>query len=882
MTLLNADGKVVLWKWADGVLSQAAHIDSLKDITIDGEPFGAEVWKTAIHPDGTVFVAAASDNRLALFSALPESFGKGIRHFKITSLDHCAMFGLSVAFNHDGTNTIAFVAGVFGGHMELLTDRGGTFTDCIGRVPSTYKTPARDIVVKLLSRDPANYRDAPTEGIRRILSIASGRDIPRSEKIETSSIEYIRLSTTVATNALLERDGEKHVLVTTRGFGDIVQIGNQARPSIFDLAINKPDVLYSDVLEVDERVTLVGYTSEPQSREHAVQFSSHERDASIIKPYTGTDLPPSTGGSADAYVAPEIVQGESGEAVAILKRPDESVIRADLQRFFDQGYRSLAIVFVHSYTFPDHEQMVKRIAKEVGFPSVSCSAELMPMIKMVPRATSATADAYLTPVLQAYIDSFFSGFDPSLRDGTAGTRVEFMMSDGGLTSVEHFSGLKSVISGPAGGVVGMALTSYDKDDGRPIVGFDMGGTSTDVSRYAGKFEQVMETTIDGVTIQSPQLDVNTVASGGSSRLFFRNGLFVVGPESASAHPGPTCYRKGGPLTITDANLVTGRLATEMFPRIFGPNENEGPDLEASTRAFEALTRTINAETGRNMSVDDVALGFIRVANETMARPIRALTQARGYSTSKHVLASFGGAGGQHACAIARSLGISTVLIHRYSSILSAYGMALADRVFEAQQPCSETWKYQAGAEEDASTPLGRIRRRADALAERAAGELRRQGFSPERIHVDVLLNMRYDGTDTALMTAKPADSWDVESAFVATYRREFGFVLTGRDILVDDVRVRAVGRTFDSLGPSALAEHAKLEFTRATVIDSSNKREVCFDGHGRITTSIVRLADLKKGDAVPGPAILIDETQTILVEPGSEAHILSEAVLLAI
>ena len=275
-------------------------------------------------------------------------------------------------------------------------------------------------------------------------------------------------------------------------------------------------------------------------------------------------------------------------------------------------------------------------------------------------------------MLQAYIDGFFGGFDASLRNGTAGTRVEFMMSDGGLTSVEHFSGLKSVLSGPAGGVVVMALTSFDQADGRPVIGFDMGGTSTDVSRYAGRYEQVMETNLDGVTIQSPQLDVNTVASGGSSRLFFRNGLFVVGPESASAHPGPTCYRKGGPLAITDANLVTGRLAIEMFPRIFGPNENEGLDVDASRRAFEELTERINRETHKQLSVDEVAQGFLRVANEVMCRPIRALTQARGYSTSKHVLASFGGAGGQHACAIARSLGIRTVVVHKYSSICLLY------------------------------------------------------------------------------------------------------------------------------------------------------------------------------------------------------------------
>lgn len=699
--------------------------------------------------------------------------------------------------------------------------------------------------------------------------------------------EYIRLSTTVATNALLERDGEKHVLVTTKGFRDIVQIGNQARPSIFDLAIHKPEVLYSDVLEVDERVTVVGYTSDPEAREHAVQFASTARDAPMTKEYTGADLPPSAGPAGAKYVAPEVVQGISGEAVAILKRPELEKVRSDLQRLYDEGYRSLAIVFIYSYTFPEHEQAVKKIAEEVGFPSISCSAELMPMIKMVPRATSATADAYLTPVLQAYINSFFSGFDESLRNGTAGTRVEFMMSDGGLTSVEHFSGLKSIISGPAGGVVGMALTSYDKNDGRPCIGFDMGGTSTDVSRFAGRYEQVMETTIDGVTIQSPQLDVNTVASGGSSRLFFRNGLFVVGPESASAHPGPMCYRKGGPLAITDANLVTGRLAVEMFPKIFGPNENEGLDAERSRAAFEELTKRINEETGRKLSVDEVAQGFIRVANEAMCRPIRSLTQARGYSTSKHVLSSFGGAGGQHACSIARSLGITTVVVHKYSSILSAYGMALADRVFEAQQPCNEIWEFTE--KPDQSNALGRIQGRVDQLSHKVVNELERQGFAKERIHTEVFLHMRYDGTDTALMTLKPSDSWDMQKVFVDAYRQEFGFVLENRPIIVDDVRVKAIGRTFDSLGPSVLGEHAQQikekgdkAFAPAKALESAPRRDVYFDGLGRVPTAIVRLRDLERFEQVAGPAILIDETQTILVEPKCEARMLSQAVLLNI
>lgn len=778
--------------------------------------------------------------------------------------------------------------------IQIAIDRGGTFTDCLGRIPSSSPSdPPKDIVIKLLSHDPSNYADAPTEGVRRILEQAYSTSIPRGQKIDTSQIDYIRLSTTVATNALLERKGERHALVITKGFKDLVQIGNQSRPKIFDLAIKKPEVLYQGVLEVDERVTLVGYTSDPKARENAVQFdldSSHqegEYGAKITKEYSGTDQPPNAYDENGRPTGPpEIVRGISGEAVAILKKPDEALLKKQLHALYhDHGYRSLAVVLMHSYTYPAHEQIIKRFALDIGFETVSCSSALMPMIKMVPRATSSTADAYLTPVLQAYIDGFFAGFHDSLRSGEAGTKVEFMMSDGGLTSVDHFSGLKSIISGPAGGVVGMALTSYDAKDKRPIIGFDMGGTSTDVSRYDGQYEQVFETTLDGITIQSPQLDVNTVASGGSSRLFFRNGLFTVGPESASAHPGPTCYRKGGPLAITDANLVTGRLAVEMFPKIFGPNEDQGLDQEASQKAFEELTDQINAHTGdkRKLSIDEVAQGFIRVANEIMCRPIRALTEARGYSASKHILASFGGAGGQHACSLARSLGIKTVIIHKYSSILSAYGMALADRVFEHQEPCSETW---SGAEGEARK---RIEKRVNQLREKVKKELEAQGFKSERIELQTLLNLRYEGTDTALMTLQPEKgTWDFERVFVDKYRQEFGFVLEDKNIIVDDIRVKGIGKSFDSLGQTVLEEYRSLfpngeaKTTDTDKVDKLAVRKVYFDNEGRLDTPIVKLDQLQHGSRVNGPAILVDQTQTILLEPKCVANLTSQAVLIDI
>ncbi|CDR88707.1 related to 5-oxoprolinase [Sporisorium scitamineum] len=773
--------------------------------------------------------------------------------------------------------------------IQIAIDRGGTFTDCLGRIPQ--QNPGeepKDIVIKLLSHDPANYKDAPTEGVRRILEQAYGTKIPRGEKIDTSKIDYIRLSTTVATNALLERKGERHALVITKGFKDLVQIGNQSRPSIFDLAIKKSEVLYHGVLEVDERVTLVGYTSDPNARDNAVRFdlessSEGEYISKITKPYSGTDQPPNAYDAQERPTGPpEIVRGISGEAVAILKKPDEELLQKQLHALYhEHGYRSLAVVLMHSYTYPLHEQIIKRIALDVGFETVSCSSQLMPMIKMVPRATSSTADAYLTPVLQAYIDGFFSGFQDSLRSGEAGTKVEFMMSDGGLTSIDHFSGLKSIISGPAGGVVGMALTSYDKDDKRPIIGFDMGGTSTDVSRYDGQYEQVFETTLDGITIQSPQLDVNTVASGGSSRLFFRNGLFAVGPESASAHPGPTCYRKGGPLAITDANLVTGRLAVEMFPKIFGPDENQGLDQEASEKVFKELTDEINsASAGRGeLSVDEVAQGFIRVANEIMCRPIRALTEARGYSASKHILASFGGAGGQHACSLARSLGIKTVIIHKYSSILSAYGMALANRVFEHQEPCSETW---GGPESEAKT---RIEKRVEQLRGKVQQELEAQGFRAERIELQTLLNLRYEGTDTSLMTLQPSDgNWDFERVFVEKYKQEFGFVLEDKNIIVDDIRVKGVGKSFDSLGQTVLAEYRDLfgqgKGKSANEVEKLATRKVYFDQQGRLDTPVIKLDQLQHGTTIKGPAILVDQTQTILVEPQCEAHLTSQAVLI--
>ena len=759
-----------------------------------------------------------------------------------------------------------------GRRIRIAIDRGGTFTDCVGTLEGH-----EDVVIKLLSEDPANYEDAPLEGIRRIMSHFLGREVPRGEALGTSRIESIRMGTTVATNALLERKGERIALVATRGFRDCLTIGNQSRPDIFDLAIRKPDVLYEEVIEVDERVTLEDYAEDP------------ERTLTRVEVRAGTD----------AAAQADLVMGLSGEAVRIMRRPREDEIRCQLQEVRARGIESLAVCLMHGYTFPDHEALVGRVARELGFRHVSLSHELMPMIKLVSRATSVCADAYLTPAIRKYISGFQKGFKGGLgtrsvlqKDGetesqgggSRAARCEFMQSDGGLVDVDKFTGLKAILSGPAGGVVGYAITSYDEETKIPVIGFDMGGTSTDVSRYGeGRYEHVFETTTAGVTIQSPQLDINTVAAGGGSRLFFRNGLFVVGPESAGAHPGPACYRKGGPATVTDANLFLGRLLPEFFPKIFGPNEDEGLDYEASKRVIQELADQVNAETGRSMSLDEVAYGFLTVANEAMTRPIRSITEAKGHDSSKHRLATFGGAGGQHAVAIADSLGIRQILVHRYSSVLSAYGMALADVVDERQEPESTVW-------EDGGAVVEELRGKMEKLKERSRQALQDQGFADDEIVFEEYLNMRYRGTESALMIVRPSAEdaresfggrdWAFGDAFVRHHRYEFGFTLDERDIIVDDVRVRGIGRSFRY--QDRTVDQQLRDVARHTVDEAAKahgRSHVYFDG-GRHDTPIYKLVDLAVGDEIPGPAMLADGTQTIVVTPATKALILDTHVII--
>ena len=734
--------------------------------------------------------------------------------------------------------------------FRFSIDRGGTFTDVYAEVPG--ESGFR--VVKLLSEDPQNYPDAPREGIRRILESVTGETFPK-ESFNAEKIEWIRMGTTVATNALLERKGAKTALVTTKGFRDLLQIGNQSRAKIFDLKIQKLDLLYEEVIEVNERVR-------------------------IFK----------NSGNSKLDSGLEIVEGTTGEQFAVLAKPDLVVVRQELKAVFEKGIRAVAVVFLHAYAFPEHERQIGVIAREIGFEQISLSHEVMPMVKMVARGDTTTVDAYLTPHIRNYLESFRSGFSDNLEK----TQLLFMQSDGGLTDSGNFKGSNAILSGPAGGVVGYAMTT---DLGQPVIGFDMGGTSTDVSRYGDDYELVHETETAGVRIQAPQMHIKTVAAGGGSRLFFRNGLFEVGPESAGAHPGPVCYRRDGYLAVTDANLVLGRLHPEYFPKIFGTNENEALDLEASRKSFEKITAEINVYSRERdlpeLSKEEVALGFLRVANEVMVRPIREISVMRGFDIKEHALACFGGAGGQHACSIARELGLSKIFIHRFSGILSAYGMGLADIVVEKQEPAALVL-----TEDKKDNGLKNLLINLENLAADAKTELLAQGYKTEQIEIKRYLNLRYQGTDTALMIPEPdsianyetgitncelgiSDSSpelrknaekfpDYVGAFRETYLREFGFDLTGREIIVDDLRVRAVANS-PGLQKYPLAKKdgtpEVVDQTKCYFISESS-------GSGSWQeTPIYRLENLGAGQRLQGPAIVMQNTSTILVEPGCTAEI---------
>jgi 5-oxoprolinase (ATP-hydrolysing) len=753
-------------------------------------------------------------------------------------------------------------------YFSFAIDRGGTFTDlvCIDE-NGTIST------LKLLSEDPNNYKDAPTEGIRRLLEKATGKSLPRHELVPTTQISSIRMGTTVATNALLERRGKPTVLIVTKGFKDILHIGNQSRPRIFDLEIAMPKPLYCGVIEVDERLVVM----QPE-KDMLIEHSSCK-----------------------------VVECTTGEKIIIEKELDLDILRSSLRSIREEtGATSAAIALLHSYAYGAHENAVGKIALEVGFTQISLSHKVMPAVKLVPRGHTACADAYLSPVLRSYVDGFASGFEKGLKnDGTSPSpTLLFMQSDGGLTDSASFSGHRAILSGPAGGCVGFARTTWDAlGSSRPVCAFDMGGTSTDVSRFDGSFEHVHESTTAGVTINAPQLDINTVAAGGGSRLFFRAGLYVVGPESAGAHPGPICYRKGGYLAVTDANVQLGRIVPEFFPSIFGPNENEPLDAISASIAFEKLAIEIGKHVGKVPSADEVAAGFIAVANEAMCRPIRALTQMKGHDLSTHVLACFGGAGPQHACAMARALGVETVFVSRFAGVLSAYGLLLADVVSDIRSPCAEHLaKAPIGSEDpgECNPDVAKaLAIRLCHLAAEASKQLIAQGATHNQISFSLYVHARYLGTDSGLMVlVGDSDSYeftyndifnissiDAENnitkhllntprAFSAAYRKEFGFVLRGREVLGEDVRVRAVARHSISRSPmTRVSIQTPIEPVSLPPV-SIGTRSVYFDTLGRINTSVFMLESLLLGQRISGPALILSSTTTVVIDPGFTAIVL--------
>ena len=655
---------------------------------------------------------------------------------------------------------------------QFWIDRGGTFTDIVARGPDGgYATR------KLLSEAPEHYDDAALQGIRDILGAEADAPIPAER------VEAVRMGTTVATNALLERKGERTLLVVTRGLADQLRIGYQNRPRLFDLNIRLPEILYDRVVEADERM------------------------------------------------------GPHGEVVQPL---DEDKLEADLARAHGEGFWAVAICLMHGYRHTAHEALAEAIAHRVGFEQVSVSHKVSPLMKFVSRGDTTVVDAYLSPILRRHVERMAAAL--------GGARLLFMQSNGGLVDARRFQGKDAILSGPAGGIVGAVETARSAGFER-IIGFDMGGTSTDVSHYAGSYERAFETEVAGVRMRAPMLDIHTVAAGGGSILHFDGRRFRVGPDSAGADPGPACYRRGGPLTVTDCNLMLGRLLPEFFPRIFGPGRDEALDVEVVRREFAALAERIGA--GR--TPEAVAEGFLRIAVENMANAIKRISIERGHDVTDYALNCFGGAGGQHACAVADALGIETVLIHPFAGVLSAYGMGLADirvlRETAVEAPLAEIGQAEAAF------------KRLEALART---EMAAQGVPPERVEAFRRLHVRYDGTDSPL-TVPFGPEAAVQAAFEDQHRQRFGFVSETKGLVIEAAALELVGRT-ERPGEPALAGNGGGDPAPAA------QTELFADGRMEKAAVHIRAA-LRPGDRVAGPAVLVEDTATTVVEPGWEARL---------
>lgn len=658
---------------------------------------------------------------------------------------------------------------------DFWIDRGGTFTDIIGRAPDGTLH-----ATKFLSESDA-YRDAAVHGIRTLLGLTKSAPIP------TGSIGDVRMGTTVATNALLERKGEPTLLVITQGFRDALRIGYQARPRIFDKKITKPAELYTDVLEIAERVRADGL----------VEYA-----------------------------------------------PDPEAVRNDLLAARKAGFNAIAIAFMHAWRFPDHERQVARIAREIGFPQVSVSHEVSPLIKLVGRGDTTVVDAYLSPILTRYVSQIASELDAT----RSGARLMFMMSSGGLTAASLFQGKDAVLSGPAGGVVALAETGREAGFDR-IIGFDMGGTSTDVAHFNGEYERAFDTQVAGVRMRAPMMLVHTVAAGGGSILHYDGARFRVGPDSAGANPGPACYRRGGPLAVTDANVMLGKLDPDFFPRIFGANQDQSLDRERVYTRFSELARLI----GDGRTPEEVADGFIRIAVANMAEAIKKISVARGYDVTRYTLNAFGGASGQHACLVADALAMTTVLIHPFSSLLSAYGMGLAAIRATRQQALEEPLAERA---------LEIIAKLTEMLGAVCRDEVEGQGVAQTEIELHVRAHIRYAGTDTSIdiEAGLSPDIAVMRRDFEAAHHARFGFNDPTKSLIIEAISIEAVGGAASILPvPHPL--------TTSPLPAPVTTRRLFSQGKAH-QAKIFRREHLAPGHRLFGPALVIEDHQTIVVEDG--------------
>ncbi len=669
---------------------------------------------------------------------------------------------------------------------EFWIDRGGTFTDVVARRPDGTLA-----VHKLLSENPGRYADPAVAGIRQLLGLPVGAGIP-AERIKS-----VRLGTTIATNALLERKGERTVLVITAGFGDALRIAYQDRPKIFERQIVRPELLYSRVIEADERI------------------------------------------------------GSRGEVIRTL---DEDAVERDLCAAYDDGFRSVAVACMHGYRYPGHEKLIGAIARRIGFIQVSESHATSPLMKLVPRGDTTVVDAYLSPIIARYV-GYVSA---ELGD----VKVQFMQSNGGLTDSRLFRGKDAILSGPAGGIVGMARTAQAAGFAK-VIGFDMGGTSTDVSHFAGELERQYETQVAGVRMRSPMLRIHTVAAGGGSVLHFDGSRYRVGPDSAGADPGPACYRGGGPLTVTDANVMLGRIQPAHFPRVFGPDGDQPLDSAVVTAAFRSLAAEIGAATASTPTPEQVASGFIDIAVANMANAIKKISVQRGYDVTEYVLATFGGAGGQHACAVADVLGMTSVLIHPLAGVLSALGLGLAD----------VTAMREASVERPVTQDVRPMLDSACArLADAARAELASQGVDPSLAAITRRVHLKYEGTDTALpVPLGPVDS--MISDFEAAYRQHFSFLMRDRTVVAEAVSVELTSPSAD------LADAAGGPFHGEDHAGDAASVLVYADGSW-LDAPLLRRLELARGQCVIGPALIVEDFATTLVLPGWQATVTNRGDLL--